>query len=48
MEILLIVAAVGGAALGAWRMTPKNWLCVSVSPRERTLTIIGSFFNAWN
>jgi len=24
MEILIIVAAVGGAALGAWRMTPKG------------------------
>jgi len=23
MEILFIVAAVGGAALGAWSMTPK-------------------------
>jgi len=24
MEILIIVAAVGGAALGAWKMTPKG------------------------
>ncbi len=24
MEILFIVAAIGGAAFGAWSMTPKN------------------------
>ena len=39
MELLLIVACIGGAAFGAYKMTPKNWIRIK-SPGKKS----GAFF----